>query len=114
MLIGLQLPLVFGGLDRIYGAVFGFLFLGFLPEVVRGLDQYRLIFTAADSLGSMGGVQWLRERSLPIVALSGRLTTAPLQVREALAATRLPVFGREQLLDPAFRLSFFAQTPVTT
>ena len=49
-LIALQLPLVFGGLDRVYGAVFGFLFLGFLPEVVRGLDQYRLIFTAGATL----------------------------------------------------------------
>ncbi len=50
MLIALQLPIVFGGLDRFYGAVFGFLLLGFLPEVVRGLDQYRLIFTALATL----------------------------------------------------------------
>ncbi len=60
-----------------------------------------LIFTAADSLGAVGGVQWLRDRDLPVTALSGRMTTSPLQVREAVAATRLPVYGRDELLDPA-------------
>ena len=49
-LIDLQLPLVFGGLDRFYGTVAGMLLLGYLPEFVRGLDQYRLIFTAAATL----------------------------------------------------------------
>lgn len=50
MLIGLQMPIVFGGLDRFYGAVFGTLLLGFVPELVRGLNQYRLIFTAGATL----------------------------------------------------------------
>jgi branched-chain amino acid transport system permease protein len=50
LLIALQLPVVFGGLDRFYGAVLGTLLLGFVPEIVRGLDQYRLIFTATATL----------------------------------------------------------------
>ena len=50
LLIALQLPIVFGGLDRFYGAVFGILILGFLPEFVRGLADYRLIFMAAMTL----------------------------------------------------------------
>lgn len=49
-LIALQLPIVFGGLDRFYGAVAGMLLLGYLPEFVRALDQYRLIFTAGATL----------------------------------------------------------------
>jgi branched-chain amino acid transport system permease protein len=50
LLIALQLPMVFGGLDRFYGAVLGLLLLGFIPEFVRGLAQYRLIVTAAATL----------------------------------------------------------------
>jgi branched-chain amino acid transport system permease protein len=50
LLIALQLPIVFGGLDRFYGAITGILLLGFVPEIVRGLDQYRLIFTAVATI----------------------------------------------------------------
>jgi branched-chain amino acid transport system permease protein len=50
LLIALQLPMVFGGLDRFYGAVAGMLLLGFIPEFVRGLAQYRLIVMAAATL----------------------------------------------------------------
>jgi hypothetical protein len=60
-----------------------------------------LIFTAADSLGAAGGVQWLRDRKLPVVGLSGKLLVSPLQVREAMAATRLPVYALADLLDPS-------------
>lgn len=50
LLIALQLPVVFGGLDRFYGAVVGILLLGYIPELIRGLAQYRLIFVAAVTL----------------------------------------------------------------
>jgi branched-chain amino acid transport system permease protein len=50
LLIALQLPMVFGGLDRFYGAVVGLLLLGFIPEFVRELSQYRLIVMAATTL----------------------------------------------------------------
>jgi branched-chain amino acid transport system permease protein len=50
LLIALQLPMVFGGLDRFYGAVVGLLVLGFIPEFVRELSQYRLIVMAAATL----------------------------------------------------------------
>lgn len=50
LLIGLQLPIVFGGLDRFYGAVAGSLLLGLAPELVRGLAQYRLLFIAGATL----------------------------------------------------------------
>jgi branched-chain amino acid transport system permease protein len=50
LLIALQLPMVFGGLDRFYGAVVGLLLLGFIPEFVRELSQYRLIVMAAATL----------------------------------------------------------------
>ena len=50
LLISLQLPIVFGGLDRFYGAVAGILILGCVPEMVRGLADYRLLFMAAATL----------------------------------------------------------------
>ncbi len=50
LLISLQLPMVFGGLDRFYGAVIGLLILGYAPEFARSLAQYRLIATAAATL----------------------------------------------------------------
>ena len=60
-----------------------------------------IVFTAADSLGVVGGVQWLREHHFDVLALSGRLTAAPLQVREAIEATHLAVYGPDELLDAA-------------
>jgi branched-chain amino acid transport system permease protein len=49
-LISLQLPIVFGGLDRFYGAVAGMILLGFIPEFIRELGQYRLVFIALATL----------------------------------------------------------------
>jgi branched-chain amino acid transport system permease protein len=50
LLIAIQLPLVFGGLDRFYGALFGIFLLAVVPEMVRGFGQYRLLFTAGATL----------------------------------------------------------------
>lgn len=72
-----------------------------LESAAFGRRVQGIVFTAADSLGAAGGIQWLKERRLPVVAMSGRLMTAPLQVREAAAATRLPLYDLEHLLDPA-------------
>ncbi len=47
LLISINLPVVFGGLETVWGAIFGMLLLGFLPEFVRPLQGYRLIATAA-------------------------------------------------------------------
>jgi hypothetical protein len=60
-----------------------------------------IVFAACDGLGAVGGVQWLRDRELPVVGLSGVLTTAPLQVREATEMTGLPIFSRQELARPA-------------
>ncbi len=60
-----------------------------------------VVFAAADSIGAVGGVRWLAERELHVVAVSGRLTRSPLQIRETIAGTRLPVHACEDLLDAA-------------
>jgi len=59
-----------------------------------------IIFAAADAMGAATGVNWLYDHDLPVVAISGRLTGAPLVVRETQGATGLPVMGLEQLSDP--------------
>ena len=50
LLLAIQLPIVFGGLDRFYGALLGTVLLATLPELVRGLGNYRLLFMGAVTL----------------------------------------------------------------
>ena len=68
-LITIQLPIVFGGLDTFWGAIVGMLVLGLVPEYLRVLQDYRLIFTAAATIAiilikpngliSRGTVSWV-------------------------------------------------------
>jgi len=67
-------------------------------EVFRQTVQ-GIIFSAADSMGAASGATWLYDHDLPVVAISGKLTAAPLSVREAQGATGLPVLGLNQLSD---------------
>ncbi|HEX6852728.1 MAG TPA: hypothetical protein VF139_15130 [Candidatus Polarisedimenticolaceae bacterium] len=59
-----------------------------------------IVLAAQDSMGALAGVQWLRERPTPLLALSGVLTAAPLQIAEAREATGLPIHDREGLASP--------------
>lgn len=67
-----------------------------------------VVFAAGDALGAIGGVEWLRQRGLPVIALSGLLTASPLAMREATAHSEVPVMTLTELLDPhsATRLCF--------
>ena len=47
LLLAIQLPIVFGGLNRFYGALLGTVLLATMPELVRGLGNYRLLFMGA-------------------------------------------------------------------
>ena len=59
-----------------------------------------VILAGGDAMGAALGVQHLRERNLPVVAVSGLLTKSPLAAREARVATGLPVLGLDDLLNP--------------
>lgn len=50
LLVAIMLPIVFGGLDRFYGAILGTWILGIIPELFRGLGEYRLLLTAAATI----------------------------------------------------------------
>ena len=73
----------------------GLLRCALFRELVDGV-----LFAAADAMGASGGVDWLQRHGLRTLAISGVLTTSPLDVREALAATRVPVMSRAELSDP--------------
>lgn len=61
-------------------------------EAVAGI-----VFTACDAMGAVAGHHWLESRKLPLIALSGVLTAAPLQRTEATQATGLPTYTRQDL-----------------
>lgn len=66
------------------------------PEFRPFVDA--VVFTASDALGAAAGVAWLRENGLPVVAVSGVLTSSPLAMREALASAEIPIHQTESLI----------------
>ena len=56
-----------------------------------------IVFASNSAMGAMSGADWLRARNLPLLAISGVLTTSPLAAREAAKATGLPVLSRHDL-----------------
>jgi hypothetical protein len=58
-----------------------------------------VLFTARDSMGALAGIDWMRQRDIKVVGLSGVMTAAPLQCTEANLATGLETYSREDLSD---------------
>lgn len=58
------------------------------------------MFAAPDALGAVGGVCILRQYGLEPFTVSGMVTRSPLAVREAEAATGVPMLSRQDLCDP--------------
>jgi len=56
-----------------------------------------VLFAANDALGAQAGVAWLSARQLPVIGITGVLTSAPLGRREAEEVTGLPVFTTSSL-----------------
>jgi dethiobiotin synthetase len=59
-----------------------------------------VVFAAGEALSALAGAEWLRARNLPLRAVGGCITRAPLQVREA-KACHVPILGLAELGDPA-------------
>lgn len=62
-----------------------------------------VLFTAADSLGAVHGVEMLQRWGLPVFAVSGILSRSPLAMREALDFMDVPIVSRKALADPAIK-----------
>lgn len=59
-----------------------------------------VVFAAGDALGAKAGVDWLLERDIPVLGVSGLLTASPLAAREADQVLDVPVFDLEALGAP--------------
>lgn len=66
-----------------------------------------VVFAADDAMGACGGVEWLRQRALPVVAISGCMSASPLAAREAHQITGLPVLGLDDLSSPDVVMRLF-------
>lgn len=72
-----------------------------LASLVAGI-----VMASQDSMGASAGVNWLRKYAEPpVLAISGIISAAPLQVREATLALQLPVYDREGLATPTNAIS---------
>jgi len=61
-----------------------------------------LIFAAGDAMGSWAGVQWLKQSShIPVIAVSGKLTSSPLAIKEAEKALHMKVLTIKNLCSPS-------------
>jgi hypothetical protein len=68
--------------------------------VVRQLAD-GVIMAGNDSMGAAAGASWLIDRGHRVLGLAGLIQQAPLQVREAKAATGLPVYRNDELSTAA-------------
>ncbi|MFC7331466.1 DUF1611 domain-containing protein [Marinactinospora rubrisoli] len=66
------------------------------------------VFAAGDAAGALFGRERLRAAGLPVVAVSGRITAAPLAVREAGDRLDVPVHTPDDLADPAVAAALLA------
>ncbi len=66
-----------------------------IPEFNSWVDG--VIFAANDALGAQSGVTWLTARQLPLIGITGVLTSSPLARREAEEVTGLPVYTTSSL-----------------
>ncbi len=64
-------------------------------ETVSGV-----LYTAANAMGAVHGVEMLHRWEIPVFAVSGVLSRSPLGVRETLDAVDIPVMNRKALAAP--------------
>lgn len=69
-----------------------------------------VIFASGDSMGALAGESWLRRLHLPLIALSGIVSSSPLQRQEAAKTTGLPVLDRQDLLREQTVLGLLSAT----
>ncbi len=68
------------------------------PAFSRQIDA--IVYAAQDAVGAVAGAQWLTAQGLPVCAISGVVTRAPLAMREIESWTTLPVIETRELANP--------------
>ncbi len=76
------------------------------PEFTNWIDG--VIFAANDALGAQSGISWLTARQLPVLAITGVLTSSPLAQREAEEVCGLPVYHTNALARPSVSSYIFS------
>ncbi len=66
-----------------------------------------LLYAVPDSLSALGGCHNLAQIGITPTAITGLISSSPLNVQEAELATGIPVLSREALRDPAQASSLF-------
>jgi hypothetical protein len=69
-----------------------------------------VLFASGDAMGALAGESWLRRHRLPLIALSGIVSSSPLQSQEAAKSTGLPVLDRQDLLREQTALGLLSAT----
>lgn len=79
------------------------------PRMAARIDA--VILAAGDAMGAAYGHQWLERHGLPVALIAGCVTSSPLGLKEAQAATGLPVATLAELANPeiAPRLCYAAR-----
>jgi hypothetical protein len=65
------------------------------PRFAKTVDA--VLFAAPDAMSAVAGVDWLRRRNLPVVAVSGLVTASPLARAEAAREVGIAVYTVDEL-----------------
>jgi hypothetical protein len=98
-MIGIRDGLAATGCDAIVLEIADGILMTETAQLLEGLagEVEALVLATADALSARAGVGILRELGLPVRAISGLVSRSPLAVREAHAATGLPVMTVAEL-----------------
>lgn len=81
-----------------------------LKSAVFSANVDGVLFASGDAMGALAGESWLRRNRLPLIALSGIVSSSPLQSQEAAKSTGLPVLDRQDLLRESTALGLLSAT----
>jgi hypothetical protein len=98
-MIGIRDRLAATGCDAIALEIADGILMNETAHLLEGLggEVEAVVLATADALSARAGVQILRELDLPVRAISGLVSRSPLAVREARAATGLPVLTAAEI-----------------
>ena len=80
------------------------------PPFTSVLDG--VIFAAGDAMGASAGVEWLKQRKLPVLGVSGLLTQSPLAMKETHNVLKLPIFDMQTLKEPTSAMELINPAPM--
>lgn len=72
-----------------------------------------VVFATSNALGAAAGVKIIQDYEIPVLGISGKVTTSPLAMRETEKASDLPVFTPEMIsAEAASIISYLPVSPI--